>query len=70
MALESHHGMGSPAGSVYLVDMEEEEMEVLGFVFDLNGSSASQGAVLMHSERKLRSTLCLELVEKYLTVAL
>lgn len=46
-------------------------MELLGFVFVLNGSFASQGAVLMDSERKLRSTLCLdELVEKYLTGAL
>lgn len=60
--------MGSPAGSVCLANMEQEEVEVLGFVFVLNGPSASQGAVLMDSERKLRSTLCLdELVEKYLT---
>lgn len=71
MAIKSHQGMGSPAGSVCLANMEQEEVEVLGFVFVLNGPSASQGAVLMDSERKLRSTLCLdELVEKYLTGAL
>lgn len=71
MAITSHQEMGSPAGSVRLANMEQEEVEVLGFVFVLNGASASQGAVLMNSERKLRSTLCLdELVEKYLTGAL
>lgn len=51
--------------------MEQEEVQVLGFIFVLNSPSASQGAVLMDSERKLRSTLCLgELVEKYLTETL
>lgn len=70
-AITSHQGMGSPAGLLCLANMEQEEVELLGFVFVLNGSSASQGAVLMDSERKLRSTLCLdELVEKYLTGAL
>lgn len=68
MAITSHQGMGSPAGSVCLANIEQEEVEVLEFVFVLNGPSASQGALLMDSERKLRSTLCLdELVEKYLT---
>lgn len=71
MAITSHQGMGSPAGSVCLANIEQEEVEVLEFVFVLNGSSASQGALLTDSERKLRSTLCLdELVEKYLTEAL
>lgn len=66
--LTGHQGMGSPADSVCLANMEQEEVEVLGFISVLNSPSASQGAVLMDSERKLSSTLCLdELVEKYLT---
>lgn len=66
-----HQGMGSPANSVCLANMEQEEVEALGFIFVLNGPSASQGAVLMDSKRKLRSTLFLdELVEKYLTETL
>lgn len=70
-ALTSHQGTGSPADSVCLANMEQEEVEVLGFIFVLNSPSASQGAVLMDSERKLRSTLCLDkLVEKYLTETL
>jgi len=32
--------MDSPAGSVCLANMEKEEVEVLGFVFALNGPSA------------------------------
>lgn len=60
--------MGSPAGSVCLANIEQEEVEDLEFFFVLNGPSASQGALLMDSERKLRSTLCVdELVEKYLS---
>lgn len=70
-ALMGHQGMGSPANSVCLANMEQEEVEALGFISVLNGPSASQGAVLMDSKRKLRSTLCLdELVEKYLTETL
>lgn len=70
-ALTGHQGMGSPASSVCLANMEQEEVEVRGFIFVLNSPSASQGAALMDSERKLRSTLCLdELVGKYLTGAL
>lgn len=68
MAIRSHQRMGNPAGSACLANLEQEEVEVLGFVFTLNGPSVSQGAVLMDSESKLRSTLCLdELVQKYLT---
>lgn len=67
----SHQGMGSPADSVCSANMEQEEVEILGFIFVLNSPSASQGAAVMDSERKLRSTLCLdELVEKYLTETL
>lgn len=70
-ALMGHQGMGSPADSVCLANLEQEEVEIHGFIFVLNSPSALQGAVLMDSERKLRSTLCLdELVEKYLTETL
>lgn len=56
---------------MFLGKASQEEVEVLGPVYVFKGPSASQAVVLIDSERKLRSTLCLdELAENYLTGAL